>query len=70
MFRLVRRAVAVGYQHPRLPDAQVDLLRLAGQHPGIAVSLRGIHEGDRAVIAAALPALVRLRKALVLRTSE
>ena len=38
MFRLLRRAVAVGYAHPQLPGAQVDLLRLVEHRPGIAVA--------------------------------
>ncbi len=38
MFRLLRRAVAVGYALPRLPDAQVDVLRLVERRPGVAVA--------------------------------
>ena len=38
MSRLLRRAVAVGYGMPRLPDAQVDLLRLVEHRPGISVA--------------------------------
>ena len=38
MFRLLRRAVAAGYARPRLPGAQVDVLRLVERRPGAAVA--------------------------------